>query len=59
VKGKTIAMEVTHTTRAMCAPDSLERAFIKDLNAARIYFLRNGNLYIDLKYDSGTMKLGH
>jgi len=56
VEGKTIAIEVTHTTRAMCPLDSLEKAFIKDLNAARIYFLQNGNLYIDLKYDSGTMK---
>jgi heat shock protein HslJ len=56
VDGKTITMEVTHTTRAMCPPDSLERTFIKDLNAARIYFLRNGTLFIDLKYDTGTMK---
>jgi heat shock protein HslJ len=58
VEGKVIAMEVTHTTRAMCPPDSLERRFIKDLNAARIYFMRNGNLYIDLKYDTGTMTFG-
>ena len=42
-------------TQAMCPPDSLERTYIKDLNAARIYFLRNGKLFIDLKYDTGTM----
>jgi heat shock protein HslJ len=59
VEGKAIAMEVTHTTRAMCPPDSLERTFIKDLNAATIYFMRNGNLYIDLKYDTGTMQFGN
>jgi heat shock protein HslJ len=59
VEGKTIAVEVTHTTRAMCPSDSLERAFINDLNAARIYFKRDGYLYIDLKYDTGTMKFGH
>lgn len=59
IEGKTIAMAVTHTTRAMCPSDSMERAFIKDLNAARIYFLQNGNLYLDLKYDTGTMKFGN
>ena len=59
VERKVIAEEVTHTTRAMNSPDSLERTFIKDLNAARIYFKRNGNLYIDLKYDIGTMKFGN
>jgi heat shock protein HslJ len=56
--GKNIAIEVTHTTRAMCPPDSLEQPFIKDLNAAKIYFFKNDSLYLDLKYDTGTMKLG-
>ena len=58
VDGKSIVIEVTHTTRAKCPPDSLEQTFFKDLNAARIHFLQNGNLYIDLKYDTGTMKFG-
>ncbi len=55
-KGKSLRIEVTHTTRAMCPPDSLEQTFIKDLNAAEIYFFKDGNLYLDLKYDTGTMK---
>ena len=58
VDGKNIVIEVTHTTRAMCPPDSLDQAFIKNLNAARIHFLQQGNLYLDLKYDTGTMKFG-
>jgi hypothetical protein len=41
---------------AACPPDSLEQTFIKDLNAAVIYFIHEGNLYLDLKYDTGTMK---
>lgn len=53
--GSRITIEVTHTTRAMCPPDSLDQAFIKDLNAARIYFFKDGNLYLDLVYDTGTM----
>ena len=57
-EGKRISIEVTHTTRAMCPPESLEQAFIKDLNASNIYFFSDGNLYIDLKYHKGTMKLG-
>lgn len=57
-KGKSLTLEVTHTTRAMCPPDSLDQTFIKDLNAARIYFFRDGNLYLDLMYDTGTMMFG-
>ena len=37
-EGKRISIEVTHTTRAMCPPDSLEQTFIKNLNAAKFYF---------------------
>lgn len=54
-----ITIEEPYTTRAMCPPDSLEKEFIKSLNAARIYFLRKDNLYLDLKYDTGTMNFAH
>ena len=56
IESKRISIEVTHTTRAMCPPESLDKAFIKDLNASKIYFFSDGNLYVDLKYDTGTMK---
>ncbi len=58
VNDKRITIQVTHSTRAMCAPDSLEQTFLKDLNAASIFFFKDGNLYLDLKYDTGTMKFG-
>jgi heat shock protein HslJ len=51
-----ITIDITHSTMAACPPDSLEQDFIKDLNAAVIYFIRDGTLFIDLKYDSGTME---
>jgi heat shock protein HslJ len=51
-----ITIEITHMTMAACPPGSLDRAFLKDLSAAAIYFIKNGDLYIDLKYDTGTMK---
>lgn len=59
VEENRIAIEMPYTTRAMCPPDSLEKVFIKNLNAARIYFLHEGDLYLDLKYDTGTMKFAH
>ena len=54
--GSSLTLEVTHTTTAACPPDSLDRQFMKDLAAARIAFMREGDLYLDLMYDTGTMK---
>ena len=36
---------------------SLEEQFVRDLTAGALFFLKEGDLYIDLKYDTGTMKL--
>ena len=52
---KTISIKITHSTMAACPEDSLEDEFVKNLSAAAIYFIKLGDLYIDLKYDSGTM----
>ena len=54
--GSSLTLEVTHTTMAACPPGSLDRQFMKDLAAARIAFMHEGSLYLDLMYDSGTMK---
>jgi heat shock protein HslJ len=54
--GSSIAIEVMHSTMAACEPDSLDRTFRRDLDAAAIYFVRHGKLYLDLKYDTGTME---
>lgn len=54
--GSRISIEITHTTRAACPPGSLEQRYIRDLNAAAVYFMEGDFLYIDLKYDTGTMK---
>ena len=51
-----ISIEITHTTRAACPPESLDQNYIRDLNAAAIYFFKADVLYIDLKHDTGTMK---
>jgi heat shock protein HslJ len=52
-----ITIEVTYTTRAMCPPESMGETFVKDLNAAAIlFFSREGDLFLELQYDSGTMQ---
>jgi heat shock protein HslJ len=56
LKDGKIAIDITHTTMAACAPDSLEGVFLHDLSAAGGYFLQGGHLYFDLQYDSGTMQ---
>jgi heat shock protein HslJ len=54
--GNSLALKVTHATMAACPPGSLAQQFMKDLAAAKIAFMREGNLYLDLMYDSGTMQ---
>jgi len=34
------------------------QAFRRDLGAAAIFFMRQGRLFLDLKYDTGTMEFG-
>ena len=53
---KRLSIEITHSTMAACPPDSMESGFVQGLSAAAIYFFKEGDLYIDLKYDSGTMR---
>jgi hypothetical protein len=39
-------------------PGSLERVFLRDLVAARVYFMREGRLFLNLRDDTGTMEFG-
>ncbi len=56
INNTSLTIETTHSTRAMCPPDSLDQAFLRHLNAAAIYFMRQGALFIDLQADSGAME---
>ena len=53
---KRLSIELTHSTMASCPEGSLEDEFVRGLSGAAIYFFRDGELYLDLKYDAGTMK---
>lgn len=55
IDNASLTIETTFSTRAMCPPDSLEHTYLKHLNAAAIYFIREGALHIDLQADTGTM----
>lgn len=52
-----IAIKITHSTRAACPENSFEEQFVRDLTNGVIWFLKDGDLYIDIKYDVGTMRL--
>lgn len=54
--GSRIAIEISQSTLAACAPGSLEAVYLRDLRAAALYFLKGGRLYLDLRFDSGTME---
>ena len=56
IENTSLAIETTFSTRAMCPPDSLEQTYLKHLNAAAIYFMQEGSLFVDLQADTGTMK---
>lgn len=51
-----LTVEVTHSTMAMCPPDSLNTVYLKDLAAVQSWMLHEGDLVLMLKYDTGTMR---
>jgi pimeloyl-ACP methyl ester carboxylesterase len=55
--GSSLSIQVGPMTMAACPPGSRSDDFIKYLGFAAIYFYQDGNLYIDLMADGGTMSL--
>jgi hypothetical protein len=51
-----LSITITHTTMAACPEGSLEGPFIRDLNRTGGFFLKNSELFLDLKHDEGTME---
>ena len=48
-------IKITHSTMAMCPPDSLDTVFQKDLEAVYYYFIQDNILHLEMRYDTGTM----
>ncbi|MGB6281815.1 MAG: META domain-containing protein [Syntrophobacteria bacterium] len=44
------------STRMACPPDSLDGPFMRDLQRVTSFFVQDGLLYLEMPYDSGTMK---
>jgi heat shock protein HslJ len=44
------------STRMACPPDSMDGRFMKDLQRVISFFVQDGNLYLELPVDSGTMQ---
>jgi len=53
--GSSISIEVGPMTMAACPPETRSDDFIKYLGSSAIFFYEEGNLYIDLMADGGTM----
>ena len=53
-----ISFEPGLMTMAECGPDSLSDQFLQELSASAIYFFQDGKLFLDMQYDSGTMRFG-
>ena len=43
-------------TRAMCPEGSLSNRFVREVERASTYFLRDGDLFLELPVDSGTLR---
>jgi len=44
------------STRMACPEDSLDGPFMRDLQRVVSFFIQDGNLYLELPLDSGTMR---
>ncbi|HXY53655.1 MAG TPA: META domain-containing protein [Nitrospirota bacterium] len=51
-----LSITITNTTMAACPEGSLESKFLRDLNRAGGYLIKNDRLFLNLKLDSGTME---
>jgi len=57
--GASIAIELTHGTRAMCPPDSLDIEFQREIGEVRHVVFANGAMHFDLTGHRGTMTFIH
>lgn len=51
-----IDITVGALTRAACPPGSISNEFVQALDGAAIYFFQDGKLFMDIQYDTGTMR---
>ena len=53
---KRFSIEITQSTMAASPESHLKDEVVRRLSVAAIYFIKDKELHIDLKYDGGTMQ---
>jgi heat shock protein HslJ len=53
---RALTMKPIALTRAMCPQGSLSDRFARDVGRATSYFIKDGDLYLELPVDSGTLR---
>lgn len=56
IDGNSLTIEIGPMTMAACSPESRGDDFVNYLSYAAIYFFEDGDLFIDLMADGGTMQ---
>ncbi len=55
-EGSSISITLGPTTAAACGPESLDQVYLAGLGNAAIYFFEEGDLFMDMQADGGTMR---
>ena len=55
VDGNQIKIDLPISTRMACPDDAQEAAYVQDLTAVQSYLMSDGNLVMELPFDSGGM----
>jgi len=53
--GNTLSFGPIMATRMACPQDTQDSLFMEQLDRISTYFISDGNLYLEMPYDSGTM----
>ena len=56
ISGSKISIGPLMSTRMACPEDSLDASFMKDLQRVASFFVEDGDLYLELPFDIGTMR---
>jgi para-nitrobenzyl esterase len=56
VSGNRLTLSFQVTTLAACPPGSLSDRYLQQLNAVNSFFFRDGQLFLEIMFDSGTMR---
>jgi len=56
VDDSNLTIELGPMTMVACPPDSLSDDYLKNLSFVRIYFFKDGHLFLDMMADGGTLE---